>query len=94
MKKTEKIELIKGTFTPREAQEILLTLLNGKINFHNMKDFSSRERYGRPDEDSQLRLKHLKESRDRVISTFSELVNDDNERRLVTLNSTIEISTE
>ena len=90
----ENIVLVNGTFTPGGAQELLLALLNSKINFHNMKDFSSRERYGRPDEDSQLRLKHLKESRDRVISTFSELVNDDNERRVVTLNSTIEISTE
>ncbi len=33
---------------PNEAQEILLQLLNSKINFHNLKNWSSRERFGKP----------------------------------------------
>lgn len=91
MKKTETIDLIKGTFTPSEAQELLLDLLNSKINFHNKKDFSSRERFGKLDADSEQRLKHLMESRTKVKTFFSQFFNEDDEEKSVTLNSTIEI---
>lgn len=94
MKKTETIDLIKGTFTPREAQDILLVLLNRKIDFHNMKNWSSRERFGKPDADSEQRLKHLKESRSKVETLILKLINDDNEEKSVTLNSTVEIIVE
>jgi hypothetical protein len=94
MKKTETIDLIKGTFTPREAQELLLNLLNSKINFHNIKNWSSRERFGKPDAGSEQRLKHLMESRSKVQTLFSELINEDNEEKSVTLNSAIEIIVE
>ena len=90
----ENIVLVNGTFTPGEAQELLLALLNSKINFHNTKDFSSRERFGKPDAHSQERLKHLKEARERVITEFSKLAEHGNEIKSVTLNSVIEISVE
>jgi len=91
MKKTETIDLIKGTFTPSEAQELLLDLLNSKINFHNIKNWSSRERFGKPDADSEQKLKHLMESRNKVKTLISKLINEGNEEKSVTLNSTIEI---
>lgn len=91
MKKTETIDLIKGTFTPSEAQELLLDLLNSKINFHNKKDFSSRERFGKPDAESAQKLNHLTECRNKVRTLISTLIDEDNEEKSVTLNSTIEI---
>ena len=91
MKKTETIELIKGTFTPNEAREILLQLLNSKINFHNLKNWSSRERFGKPDTYSQQRLKHLEESRKKVELLISKSVN---EEKTITINSSIEINIE
>ena len=91
MKKTETIDLIKGTFTPSEARDLLLDLLNSKINFHNKKDWSSRERFGKPVADSEQRLKLLRESRSKVETLISKLINKDNEEKSVTLNSTIEI---
>ena len=91
MKKTETIDLIKGTFTPSEAQYLLLDLLNSKINFHNKKDWSSRERFGKPDADSEQKLKQLRESRNKVNTLISQLINKDNEEKSVTLTSTIEI---
>ena len=94
MKKTETIDLIKGTFTPREAQELLLDLLNSKINFHHKKDFSSRERFGKPDAGSEQKLKNLTESRNKVRTLISQLINEDSEEKSVTLNSTIEITIE
>ncbi|MCY7348242.1 MAG: hypothetical protein LH614_18775 [Pyrinomonadaceae bacterium] len=33
MNETETVNLIKGTFAPEEAREILLELLNSQINF-------------------------------------------------------------
>lgn len=91
MKKTEKIDLIKGTFSPSEARDILLDLLNSKINFHNKKNWSSRERFGKPDAESEQRLKHLKNSRNKILRLFTKLIDEDNEEKFVTLKSTMEI---
>lgn len=91
MKKTETIDLIKGTFTPPAAREVLLSLLNSKIKFHQLKDWSSRERFGAPDADSEQRLKCLKESRSKAETLLSTLISEGEEAQCVTLHSTIEI---
>lgn len=91
MKKTETIDLIKGTFTPRDAREVLLSLLNSKIKFHQLKDWSSRERFGTPDAESEQRLKSLKDARSKTETLLSTLISKDNNEKSVTLNSTIEI---
>lgn len=91
MKKTETIDLIRGSFAPSEARDILLDLLNSKINFHNLKNWSSRERFGKPDPDSEQRLKHLQASRSKVNTLISKLINEGDEQKNVTLISTIEI---
>ena len=91
MKKTETIELIKGAFTPNEAKEILLQLLDSKINFHNLKNWSSRERFGKLDADSEQRLKILKESRKKVEKLFSK---SNIEEKNMIINSSIEIKIE
>lgn len=91
MKKKETIELIKGTFTPDEAREILLQLLDSKIKFHNVKNWSSRERFGKPDAYSEQRLEHLMESRKKVQTLISKSMD---EEKLMTINSIIEIDIE
>jgi len=91
MKKNETIELIKGTFTPDEAREILLQLLNSKINFHNLKNWSSRERFGKPNADSEQRLIKLEESRKKVERLISTSIN---EKKSLIINSSIEINIE
>ncbi len=91
MKKTETIDLIKGTFTPDEAREILLKLLADKINFHNMKNWSSRERFGKPDIDSEQRLKYLDESRKNVEMFILKAIS---EQKNITINSSIEMNIE
>lgn len=91
MKKTETIELIEGTFTPDEAREILLELLNSKIRFHNVKNWSSRERFGKPDAYSEKRLKHLMESIKKVQALVSKSIV---EEKTMTINSIIEINIE
>lgn len=62
MKKKEVFNLIEGEFTPQEAMEVLTNLYNSKINFHKLKDFSSTERFGRPDETASKRIPALKKS--------------------------------
>lgn len=35
-KTTQKIQLVKGDFTPSEASDVIMGLLNEKINFHKL----------------------------------------------------------
>jgi len=72
MNTTENVTLINGVFTPQEAREVLLTLLNHKINFHRLRNFSSEERFGKKDEASTKRLKELDESRKQVLSLLAD----------------------
>lgn len=76
---------------PNEAQEILLQLLNSKINFHNLKNWSSRERFGKPDADSEQRLKYLEESRKKVEMLISKAIE---EQKNIIINSSIEMNIE
>ncbi len=91
MKQTETVDLIKGTFTPDEAREILLQLLIDKINFHNLKNWSSRERLGKPDSDSEQRLKYLEESQKNVEVFIAKAVS---EQKNITINSSTEMNIE
>jgi len=58
--------LVDGTYELQEVQEILLKLLDDKISFHQVKNFSSHEMKGKVDEGSAQRLKSLEKSRDKL----------------------------
>jgi len=60
MKDTEKLILIDGIFTHGDAKEILLSIFSSKINFHNIKNWSSQERFGKEDEIAQKRVPALR----------------------------------
>ena len=60
MNKRESLQLIEGTFTDDEANEILMNIFLTKINFHEIKDFSSQERFGKQDEIALKRIPALK----------------------------------
>jgi hypothetical protein len=70
MSTTKNITLVKGSFTVEEAKDILLTLLNNKINFHQMKNFSLVERFGMPEFGSQKRIDELKLNREELTDFF------------------------
>lgn len=55
-------ELIKGKFSPDDALDILSSLIQKKINYHNLRSFSHSERFGVNDEWSESRIKELKKS--------------------------------
>lgn len=67
MYKTETVNLINGTFAPEEAKELLLELLNSKINFHSRKNWSSQERFGKPELVSKQKMEYLAEARNKII---------------------------
>ena len=60
MKDIEKLTLIDGVFSTEEANEILMSIFTSKINFHNIKNWSSNERFGKDDESAQRRIPALK----------------------------------
>ena len=91
MKKIETVNLIKGTFAPEDAKEILMELLNSKINFHNLKNWSSKERFGKPDSFSTQKLEYLNEARENLKIFLAEAIN---QKKNITINSTIEIKIE
>lgn len=73
----QSIRLIDGYFTPQEVKEILLEVIRVKINFHNIKNWSSEERFGRPDIDSIRRVEELQEAREWILD-YTKRANSEN----------------
>lgn len=91
MNKTETVNLIKGTFEPEDAKELLLQLLNSKIDFHNRRNWSSQERFGKPDLVSKQKLEYLAEARKNIQTFLTEAIN---QKKSVIINSSIELKIE
>ncbi|NJB36190.1 MULTISPECIES: hypothetical protein [Flavobacteriaceae] len=73
--KTE-IQLVDGTFTVSEATDLLVALLEEKINFHKLHRLSLGERY--PDSDTDYddnRIHQLMQERTRVKKLYQEIDN-------------------
>ena len=68
MKQDETVELIKGEFTSEQAKEILTNIFTTKIQFHQMKNFSSLERFSKEDEIAIERLPELKRELKRTLA--------------------------
>lgn len=60
MNKIEKLILIEGDFFFDEAKEILMSMFSSKINYHNIQNWSSQERFGKDDEIAQKRIPALR----------------------------------
>ena len=72
MKSEEQIILIEGNFTDVEAKEILMNVISTKIQFHSMKNFSSKERFGKVDELSVKRIAALGKSLEAINEFLSQ----------------------
>ena len=66
MSKTEKLTFIEGTFSNEDAKDILLNIFSAKINFHQLKNFSSQERFGKNDEIAKERIFALTKELEKV----------------------------
>jgi hypothetical protein len=72
MGNNQSFKLIDGEFSQTEAMEVLNNVFSGKIQFHQMKNFSSQIRFGKDDEMSIKRIAQLKES----IEAISKLIKE------------------
>lgn len=61
-------KLIKGSFDSSEAKEILLNMIDSKINFHKIKSLSSLVRCNQPNKGSEQRIKELKEAKEEILA--------------------------
>ena len=60
MENNNKVTLIDGTFSTAEAKDVLINLFMMKINFHQQKNVSHIERFGKPDEVAKEKITFLK----------------------------------
>ena len=89
MNKIQKLTLIDGEFSFDEAKEILNNIFLNKINFHNLKNWSSNERFGKDDEIAQKRIPALKKEMERLF----ELLSDEKiKNKRIVISSQINIS--
>lgn len=72
MNKIEKLTLIESEFSFEEAKEILSNMFSSKINFYNIKNWSSQERFGKDDEIAQKRIPALRSEMEKLQAILSE----------------------
>ena len=61
------IKLIDGDFSVNEARELLLKLIEYKLNYHQSKVFSAHERNSKPGIHSIERIEDLKKCKENLI---------------------------
>jgi hypothetical protein len=93
MNKIEKLNLIEGEFSSHEAKEVLLNIFSTKINFHEMKNFSSQERFGKKNEISQKRIPKLKKSVEKMHKIIEKAIAK-NRKLIITSEICIRLSDE
>jgi hypothetical protein len=89
MNTIEKLTLIEGDFSLNEAKEILTSMFNSKINFHNIQNWSSQERFGKDDETAQKKIPALRNE----IKKLEEIITEAKAKnKKLVINSEITIS--
>lgn len=70
---TEKnFTLIKGTFNPDQAADVLFKLINDKITYHQLLLFSHEERFGADVNNSRTRIAELTDMKSRLEEAILE----------------------
>lgn len=85
----ESFTLIEGTFEPSEAADVLFTILDDKIRFHNIQILSIQERFSGDTNNSERRLSDLKDSKKRIATLIMEARKSGCE---IEINSSIEMT--
>jgi hypothetical protein len=57
--KSYQFKLVEGQYTTVEAKKILLGLINSKINFHQLENFSNEIRFNENTDHSKIRIELL-----------------------------------
>lgn len=72
MEKEYQFKLVEGQFLPSEAGRVLFTLINSKINFHNLEVFSNQIRFKEDDHHSKKRMKTLLDASEYIKELIKE----------------------
>ena len=72
MEQDQNFKLIDGIFTAEEAEKVLTTLLNYKIDYHNREDFSNHIRFNQSIEHSKKRIQELYSTKDDIKKMIQE----------------------
>lgn len=88
MHKESTIKLIDGKFNATDAAEILFSVLDAKIRFHNIQIMSVSERFNGSTLDHEKRLEELEKSKKLVAALIVQAKNDDCE---IVINSTVSL---
>ena len=67
MNSNQNSTLIDGEFAPADAKQILKNMFWSKMQFHEMRNFSSVERLGTEDKHAQKRIIELKQSLEKLL---------------------------
>ncbi|MGF1639248.1 MAG: hypothetical protein ACFCUU_19380 [Cyclobacteriaceae bacterium] len=89
MKRNDTLTLINGTFTTDEATQILTNVFTAKIEYHQLKNLSSQERFGKDDKTASERIPDLKMNLEKLKEIISEAKATNKE---VVIHSEIKIS--
>ena len=60
MKKNETLTIIDEIFTSDEAKDVIMNLFSSKLNYHQIKNWSSQEKFGKNDVIAQEKIPALK----------------------------------
>lgn len=87
--KTDSYLLIEGLFSPSEAADVLLSLLNDKIKFHSVQLLNLQHPDCQDSLNSKNRIVQLKKAKEEITTL---IVQAKNEGQILQVHSTIEIS--
>jgi hypothetical protein len=87
--KDYQFKLVEGQYTPLEAKEILLGLINSKINFHQLENFSNEIRFSESTAHSKIRIELLTNASENITDLIAYSIPNDMEFKI---EGTIQIS--
>ncbi len=88
MKDQHTFTLIDGDFPVNESRELLYNLFSDKIQFHQVKNLSSQERFGKEDKTALKRIPELKKTLEDIVKMLESV---DNKLELLEIKSEIVI---
>jgi hypothetical protein len=65
-------KLVNGVFSAEEAQKIIMSLINSKIDFHNLNAFSDFVKHNATVDNSKSRIEALTQTRQDIIQLIEE----------------------
>lgn len=85
----ETFQLIEGHFSPAQAADILLSLLNDKIKFHTVRLLNLNQMDSMDSLHSENRIQELKEAKNKITET---ILKAQSEGKQLKIHSAIEVS--